>query len=520
MHHCRSQQGYSKHFAAGNGPAFIVESPAPVNRLAAFLYIALYRLWSLIEDLAVFQRTHELDVLGVRPDQGTSGSRGLAEEKFALRNIGIVPDLLRLQSAPVGRAFHRLKQLLRAADVTRRKLIVGALTGKQRPRTPDSGSVKGSAVGMLSVAIIVVAIPARPLRKPDLQKRVNNFDGVQDFRIIWRTQAKSHQCKCVRADDVRCTFNIFSRRTIFNGNETFIWRGRTFDLWRRNSHVISIHANLPCQIAALRIGPPLDAFIPGIGEIADVGSCYRFTHCIGDVGRRQQSRDFYRQSERGIAGVLFPSVLLRDWAIAGNETHCPPHHWPPALHITKSVRSFPAQQIDEQDRKCSLIHLQPVPVRGAVQPHVLWPAPIGLLCRFEIVQNSNRVPGGSGSQEAGSSLNQISRPDEVIPAQIVVTFVEAPGNGKAGDYAAKEILRLVHAEHRRACAIDVLLDRPVERQKSFLPPPPLGNVILENFVVVIEKGCPHKLAGFGPVAAEPQCQYEFSIRGGKIYFPG
>src|SRR5712691_2604673 len=92
------------------------------------------------------------------------------------------------------------------------------------------------------------------------------------------------------------------------------------------------------------------------------------------------------------------------------------------------------------------IHLQAIPVRTPVEPHILRPAAIGLLSDLEVMQNANSVSSGAGGNKAASSFDQIPWPDQVISAQIFIAFVEAPRNGKAGDYPAKKVLRLMDAQ--------------------------------------------------------------------------
>src|ERR1700687_4173302 len=139
----------------------------------------------------------------MRPHQRTRGAGRLAEKEFALGNISAVPDLLRQKAAAVGRKFHYPQKFLRTASVAGRQFVMRALSGQQRPGTPDSCAVERAAVGVFAVAVVVVTVPARPLRKLDPEPCVNEFYGVEHSRIIDGAQSESHQRQRVWADNVR-----------------------------------------------------------------------------------------------------------------------------------------------------------------------------------------------------------------------------------------------------------------------------------------------------------------------------
>src|SRR5262249_8415792 len=65
--HDRDPQG----FAFRDNVAFVVEAPLAINGCPLLDAISLYGLRWLIENLSILQRSHELDVLRVRPYQRT-----------------------------------------------------------------------------------------------------------------------------------------------------------------------------------------------------------------------------------------------------------------------------------------------------------------------------------------------------------------------------------------------------------------------------------------------------------------
>jgi hypothetical protein len=78
---------------------------------------------------------------------------------------------------------------------------------------------------------------------------------------------------------------------------------------------------------------------------------------------------------------------------------------------------------------------------------------IGFLRGFEIMQHAESVVVSARGQQSARALDQIARPDQVVAAQILVAFVEAPGNGEAGDDAAEEVLGFVRAQNGDAGAV-------------------------------------------------------------------
>ena len=139
-------------------------------------------------------------------------------------------------------------------------------------------------------------------------------------------------------------------------------------------------------------------------------------HGLRHVGGDQQGRDFSRHGEGRIAAIFFPAVLLRDGPIDGNERRSLANHRPPAGVVAEAARRFAAQEIDKQDGKGGFIHLQAVPVRAAIEPHVLRPMTISFLRGFEVMKNAQSVVRRSSGQQAASILDQVAWPDKVVAA--------------------------------------------------------------------------------------------------------
>ncbi len=109
----------------------------------------------------------------------------------------------------------------------------------------------------------------------------------------------------------------------------------------------------------------------------------------------------------------------------------------------------------------------------------------------------------------------------MIPAQVLVSLVEAPGNGQAGNHAAEKVLGFVGTEDGGAGAIEIVLAAGlVEFQETTLPVLPMPDVIAAEFLVRFEQAGTDLLPGLGPDAAKTQRQHELSVACSEINFAG
>src|SRR5450755_4242416 len=109
------------------------------------------------------------------------------------------------------------------------------------------------------------------------------------------------------------------------------------------------------------------------------------------------------------------------------------YHRPPAFATSKVAWSFAPEQVDQQNWKGGLVHLQAVPIRTSIQPHVLRPVAIRLLGGFKVVQDAESIVRSSRREQSSGALNQVARSDQVIATEILISFIESPRDGKAGN---------------------------------------------------------------------------------------
>ena len=61
---------------------------------------------------------------------------------------------------------------------------------------------------------------------------------------------------------------------------------------------------------------------------------------------------------------------------------------------------------------------------------------VAFLCRLEIVENRFGAGYATRREQAARCLNEVAGPNQMIPAEIVVSLRRTPGDGEAGDNSA------------------------------------------------------------------------------------
>ena len=104
-------------------------------------------------------------------------------------------------------------------------------------------------------------------------------------------------------------------------------------------------------------------------------------------------------------------------------------------------------EIDQQNGQGRFVHLNAVPVRRAVEPHVLRPMAVGFLGHLQVSQHAPDLLVRAHRDEAAGGLDEVAGPHQVIAAQVVVGLGEAPRDRQAGDDPAFDALGFVRAQH-------------------------------------------------------------------------
>src|ERR1019366_10031373 len=138
----------------------------------------------------------------MRPDERHRRAGSSSKEQLTLRDVRRVPDLLGNHPALVGEGFQGTREAARLVAVSRRELVVGALTDEQGPRSTHAGAVERCAVFVLAVPIAVVAAPRGTVGRLDLQESIDDAQRVEDPRVTGLAKTKTNESERIRADDV------------------------------------------------------------------------------------------------------------------------------------------------------------------------------------------------------------------------------------------------------------------------------------------------------------------------------
>src|SRR5579875_1683192 len=125
---------------------------------------------------------------------------------------------------------------------------------------------------MLAIAVAIIAVPSRPIRRIGLEKAVDNGDALEDQRIVGLPEAEPHELEEIRPDHLA-------------GGDPCI---------------ITVRTRASRQLSAADREPALDAGIPEICEIERPSSGI----CRQERGTLDKRRDGDSQGEGVDPGIL------------------------------------------------------------------------------------------------------------------------------------------------------------------------------------------------------------------------
>src|SRR5262249_54167915 len=94
---------------------------------------------------------------------------------------------------------HRVEQRPRVAAA--RRFVLAALAGEKGPESSHAGHIPAAPVFLLPVAVVVVPIPPRTLRRVHLDRPVHDRERRHDARIRWRPDSEPHELEKSGVDD-------------------------------------------------------------------------------------------------------------------------------------------------------------------------------------------------------------------------------------------------------------------------------------------------------------------------------
>ena len=130
---------------------------------------------------------------------------------------------------------------------------------------------------------------------------------------------------------------------------------------------------------------------------------------VGQIGGDQQRGDLGGDGERRIARLLLPAILRAHGTVAREKRGRAPHHRPERVALAGVDHAFASGEIDQQNRQGRFVHLDAVPVRRAVEPHVLRPVAVRLLRDLQVSQHAPRVRGARRSARKPPAVSTRSR---------------------------------------------------------------------------------------------------------------
>src|SRR6185312_8656247 len=108
------------------------------------------------------------------------------------------------------------------------------------------------------------------------------------------------------------------------------------------------------------------------------------------------------------------------------EARSAPYHRPEALQVIQARRAAPRDEIDEQNRQCRLVQLDSLPIGGAIEPRILRPMTVSVLAGLQIPEDAQRVVPRARGEESARRFDEVTWPDEMIPAEIGVALRRPP----------------------------------------------------------------------------------------------
>ena len=115
--------------------------------------------------------------------------------------------------------FKCRKQSLGPGLVARGEFVMRPLAGQKGPAASNPGTVERPAVFVLTVAVAIVAMPARSWGQIDLQERVDCPHGVENARVVCGSQPETYERERVGAHH-QCGFLAARlRRPVFDRDE-------------------------------------------------------------------------------------------------------------------------------------------------------------------------------------------------------------------------------------------------------------------------------------------------------------
>src|SRR5262245_37590184 len=293
----------------------------------------------------------------MRPDEGHRGVRRPAEAHAAKRQVRPVPNLLGYETDASTKILDcpRIGFWLAAG----RKVIVTPLGGEKRPRPASPPIDERRAVIALTVAVMVIAPPARPMRSLHLQYRIHDLDRVLHDGVVRAPYSITNQLEKARIHNVLGrVFVACAGRLIrqCEGSAIGILICAAGDVTWINPDVVA--ADPRHESAFCRNRPALDVRLEKIRVVAQESRCDFVVACCKELGPADQRSDMRSEGRRRVTLCFLPAILWRNRPLPDEKSAGATNHfkW---IEVAQCAR-FPMLP-REQDRKRNFIQLHTCP---------------------------------------------------------------------------------------------------------------------------------------------------------------
>src|ERR1700676_2227803 len=117
--------------------------------------------------------------------------------------------------------------------------VMGAFARQNRPAAAFPPTVEGAAIGLLSIAILIVAPPARRLRQNAFEHLIDHREGIEHQRVVRSPNSQPDKLEKIAAHNVACRMLA----TAVGDNHLSLIRVRRsyglFRIGRRDANVVT-----------------------------------------------------------------------------------------------------------------------------------------------------------------------------------------------------------------------------------------------------------------------------------------
>ena len=344
---------------------------------------------------------------GAAVDEADRGEGGIGAEGRGCQ-VRQLPVLLGDEADAGGEAAHAVEQRCRLCRVARRVRLLAALGRQRRPemaRALPARRPRPAVARAVAVAVPVVAVPTRPVRRRRLDRGVDDLQRAEDVRVVDVEQAEADELEEARVDDLALVERRAAVADVVRDRRVRVARLREPDEVARRVRPGRRHR------------PALHLPLPGVGDAQPDRSRGRVAVRARELGRGDEPRDLRRDRRRREAALLLPALDAERRSAGGDEVRGRLD----VVLVQRRVRE--PELVRHQDRVGGLVELRPEGVGRdlSVDEAVARHRAVRQLLALE--QEQRRGPRRlevAGGDEACPRLVQVAREHLTVGAEVRV----------------------------------------------------------------------------------------------------